>query len=697
MRSVRHRTLAAMFVAALGAKSGCAAPDEGSLGGAVPQGVGVARQSMSEGDPSSPAEWVDVTYLGVAERHVLTVHSAVLGPDFVQHTVLLGEDRREWLSLYAIHGEAETVLRMPDGDHRIAGPVDAGEVVAVATALGFAQGFRRPPGGGSSQEPFGDPGADGAAAAAASGVDPEDCFDGDFDCSIPDLAESALSGLLRVVRFGDHLVDKHTVEIFHLFSDNVRVDFLDCCLVHDRDYYCAGKIPFAEILGPYGVNHTLNSCIYQKVRGASDGTAGLLGSFYEGGTDVGYGMPIWSWDVAGWNDAASRWSTRKETCLCGGSKPTPVCKEAKLGSPDDCRIANDCSAPVPDRYRLSAWPLKPETRCDGKCRPEGSTACFDGKIRVCVNGMYTANHDCPSRTCRDRSTCEDLCQKPMSRCYGDWIQRCNDKGTWDTEPCPSGLRCVLGACAQGGGGSTGGGSSCFPAGVRVSMADGTMRPIESVEVGDFVLGFDERTGMVAPHRVSRRFVHTNVSDPLVRINDALSATGNHLVYVSGAWQRADALAVGAPLKTLSPDAALVSARVASLATEGRTVPVVYNLEVDDVHTYFAEGVLVHNYKNIGSSGGETVQPGGGAGVDPTVVPLDGSGADVGDTRPPCSPLVPFGVSGLCKPDACAQKVAAEQPCPCGYCLGGGWSAWCVERYQQCMGIASGSPDVGAGQ
>jgi hypothetical protein len=139
-------------------------------------------------------------------------------------------------------------------------------------------------------------------------------------------------------------------------------------------------------------------------------------------------------------------------------------------------------------------------------------------------------------------------------------------------------------------------STCLLAGTLIRYADGGERPIESVAVGDLVLGYDVATGTTRPRRVTQTFAHAagENREGLVLVNGTLRATGNHLVYASGRWVRADELGVGDALVWLGGAGA--TATPASVDTIQRLpgdAPT-YNIEVEGDHDYFADGVLVHN-------------------------------------------------------------------------------------------------------
>jgi hypothetical protein len=133
------------------------------------------------------------------------------------------------------------------------------------------------------------------------------------------------------------------------------------------------------------------------------------------------------------------------------------------------------------------------------------------------------------------------------------------------------------------------------------MADGTLEPIEKIRVGERVLAFDEATGRVVPAAVTQLFVHPNWQNKArtILINGRVRATENHPFFVNGQWERAENIRSGDLLRTLTPPglgaaSATISEAVVHLVPLSG-VDTVYNLEVERYHTYFAEGLLVHNF------------------------------------------------------------------------------------------------------
>jgi len=136
--------------------------------------------------------------------------------------------------------------------------------------------------------------------------------------------------------------------------------------------------------------------------------------------------------------------------------------------------------------------------------------------------------------------------------------------------------------------------ACFPAGTPVRTATGLVA-IERVCIGDLVLSRDERTGETSLKRVMRTMVHRTEELVHVRIaDDIITATVDHPFRVAGrGWVAAGELAAGDTLYLADGG----RASIVSIVREQLASPVdVYNLEVEDFHTYFvaSTGIWVHN-------------------------------------------------------------------------------------------------------
>ena len=141
--------------------------------------------------------------------------------------------------------------------------------------------------------------------------------------------------------------------------------------------------------------------------------------------------------------------------------------------------------------------------------------------------------------------------------------------------------------------------TCFTGDTEVYTSDGLVC-IEEISVGDEVLAYDYETGETELKEVLNVWVketdeilHVSTSD-----GETIDTTTNHPFYVEEkGWVAAGDLEVGDTLITVDGD----EVEVTDLELEKLAEPItVFNLEVEDFHTYFVGeyGVLVHNkYKN----------------------------------------------------------------------------------------------------
>jgi len=102
-----------------------------------------------------------------------------------------------------------------------------------------------------------------------------------------------------------------------------------------------------------------------------------------------------------------------------------------------------------------------------------------------------------------------------------------------------------------------GGKHCFVAGTPVQMADGTTKPIEQVQVGDFVKSRNPRTGKVEAKRVDRTYVRVapqvvtlTFTDAQTHQAQAFTCTPEHPFYVDGkGFVQAGDLGIGTSIVT----------------------------------------------------------------------------------------------------------------------------------------------------
>lgn len=142
---------------------------------------------------------------------------------------------------------------------------------------------------------------------------------------------------------------------------------------------------------------------------------------------------------------------------------------------------------------------------------------------------------------------------------------------------------------------------CFPAGTLVSG-----RPIESLQVGDLLDSYDIEQGRTVKCRITGTMNSTPKGMVRVSLRDGrtFTCTSNHPVWTEEGWMPAIALQdrsvlhmdlnessntwVGVDcVEVLEPGR---DGTFGGVCPNGR----VYNLEVEGTHTYFAEGVVVHN-------------------------------------------------------------------------------------------------------
>ena len=137
--------------------------------------------------------------------------------------------------------------------------------------------------------------------------------------------------------------------------------------------------------------------------------------------------------------------------------------------------------------------------------------------------------------------------------------------------------------------------TCFTGDTLVAAENGQKR-IDEIEVGDKVWAFNVETGETELKTVTKVYVHS-VDEILHLYTDDgdIDTTANHPFYVVGkGWVAAGDLVVGDEVFNLDGTTSVVLGS----AIEKLDEPVlVYNLEVEDFHSYFVGcvPVLVHNY------------------------------------------------------------------------------------------------------
>ena len=160
---------------------------------------------------------------------------------------------------------------------------------------------------------------------------------------------------------------------------------------------------------------------------------------------------------------------------------------------------------------------------------------------------------------------------------------------------------------------------CFTGETLVQMADGTAKPIRDVQVGDRVKSRDPVTGKESAKtvtatikRLASSVVRVSVTDAKTGQSETLTCTPEHPLFVQGqGWVEAGSLGIGTSIVSRAGPALTVqsvtwqretagnvTAGNAGGSTEDAKPYTVYNLTVEDDHTYFVGslggGTWVHN-------------------------------------------------------------------------------------------------------
>ncbi len=139
------------------------------------------------------------------------------------------------------------------------------------------------------------------------------------------------------------------------------------------------------------------------------------------------------------------------------------------------------------------------------------------------------------------------------------------------------------------------GECSFTGSTGVVMADGTVKPISEVEVGDEVLAEDPETGEKGARTVTEVWSHEDTVGELYVDGAKVETTEDHPFWneTDREWQRADQLDEGDLVRSSDGSSREVDGWRGRLWREEA-----YNLGVDALHTYFVhagdEAYLVHN-------------------------------------------------------------------------------------------------------
>ncbi len=330
--------------------------------------------------------------------------------------------------------------------------------------------------------------------------------------------------------------------------------FLWDALEEDADGYCSPSNPFfeASITEASGSYDGKAACLGEEALEVCDG----IDNDGNGGIDDG---------VEGCDEDEDGWSIPMGDC--NDSPNDPDASLMNPGEPEVCDgLDNNCDGQIDEEFHVGevcTIGLGPCQRSGVMvCQANGTSACNADVVEPGVEDSSATCHDGIDNDCDGRADCQD-----RSCCSSFW---CEDH-----------------AVCQG----------CFAGGTKISMADGSEQAIESVQIGDHVLSYDEASESIVPAEVTATFVHEN-QQPLLRVNDDLEVTANHPFFVNGHWVVAEDLVPGSEILRLNrPESKELPGFVRTIVSSISGIPVagqVFNIEVDVQHNYFANGVLVHN-------------------------------------------------------------------------------------------------------
>lgn len=132
---------------------------------------------------------------------------------------------------------------------------------------------------------------------------------------------------------------------------------------------------------------------------------------------------------------------------------------------------------------------------------------------------------------------------------------------------------------------------CLAPGTRISMADGSVKPVEDIRPGDFVLTVNEDTYAIEPKPVQH--VHDNgVKETLIvrTASRSIQLTPNHPLLVDNCWTEARDIKPGSFVAVLGAGVEYEPITKVEYAGEAQT----YDLTIQDNHNFFANGIATHN-------------------------------------------------------------------------------------------------------
>ncbi|GAB4171251.1 MAG: hypothetical protein Kow00108_05610 [Calditrichia bacterium] len=132
-----------------------------------------------------------------------------------------------------------------------------------------------------------------------------------------------------------------------------------------------------------------------------------------------------------------------------------------------------------------------------------------------------------------------------------------------------------------------GGSGCFLADTLVNIHEDKYIPIQLLKIGDSILSFDERKKKIKKNKIVE-FFEGETRDYYI-LNDKIRVTSEHPFYIEGKWKKTKELKVGDCFYNIYGE----KEQIFSIEKVNKKSKI-YNITVENTHTYFVENILVHN-------------------------------------------------------------------------------------------------------
>lgn len=165
-------------------------------------------------------------------------------------------------------------------------------------------------------------------------------------------------------------------------------------------------------------------------------------------------------------------------------------------------------------------------------------------------------------------------------------------------------------CSRCGYKKTTGGGGCFVAGTQITVFGNILKNIEDIRVNDMVLAYNEETKVFDYKRVraiemfrnNTQILHIELSNHTI-----LKVTPSHPILTTDGWKSGD---IYEALCQHHVETTKISVGDVVIGQNGNSTIInikeiyiesginVFNLSVEDYHTYLAEGIVVHNVNNL---------------------------------------------------------------------------------------------------